>query len=100
MALPDDDLWFADDPALLLEQVRDLLDRPPWMKDARCREHPEVDYFPARGQTLDPARAVCRGCLVRDECAAFAIDNREQHGVWGGMSERERRAVRSGRRAA
>ena len=64
------------------------------------RDRPEVDYFPARGQSLEPARDVCRGCLVRDECAAYAIDTGQGHGVWGGLSERERRRLRRAGRAA
>lgn len=72
-----------------------LLSRPAWMADAACREHPELDFFPSRGQTrLTDLRDVCRGCLVRTECLDFSIDSREMFGVWGGLSERERRKVR------
>jgi hypothetical protein len=44
--------------------------RPPWVADAACREHLEVDFFPQRGEFPDAARAVCSGCLVRRECLA------------------------------
>lgn len=39
------------------------------------------------------AKAVCRRCVVRDDCLAFALEVREAHGVWGGLNEMERRAL-------
>ena len=57
--------------------VRGLLElhgRARWMRDALCREHPEVDFFPDRGQSLEPARAVCGGCMVRGECLVYALE--------------------------
>jgi WhiB family transcriptional regulator, redox-sensing transcriptional regulator len=83
-------------------ELLDLLrTRPAWHADAACREHPEVSFFPERGEPTEPAKAICRGCLVRDECAAFADADfaARSHGIWGGTSTRERRAAR-GRRAA
>lgn len=66
--------------------------RPRWMRDALCREHPEVTWFPERGGTGREARAICARCLVRDECRTYATEHRE-HGVWGGTSETERAAM-------
>ena len=60
--------------------------RPAWMRDGLCREHPEVSFYPDLGQSLEPARAVCQRCLVRDECLAYALQHDERHGVWGGLS--------------
>lgn len=65
------------------------------MKDGRCVElkvGPEV-FFPVTTGTAAPrkAKAVCSGCTVRVECLAYALLNRETDGVWGGMTERERR---------
>lgn len=71
----------------------DLLARPSWHRDAACLEHPEVDFFPERGEDSKPAKAVCDGCLVRLECLNYAIVRRI-HGVWGGLSERERNELR------
>ena len=67
--------------------------RPPWHADAACREHPELTWFPDRGQPTEPAKAVCAGCLVAPECRAAGIAGRE-HGIWGGLSERGRRVLR------
>ena len=65
--------------------------RPPWMRDAACREYPEVDFY----APLDAGRArtVCARCLVRGECLDHALANREE-GVWGGTDEAERRSMR------
>jgi WhiB family redox-sensing transcriptional regulator len=67
--------------------------RPKWQRDGLCLEHPELSWFPSKGQPTAPAKAVCSRCLVRPECLAFAIDN-DERGVWGGTSEAERRAMR------
>ncbi len=50
-----------------------------------------VDFFPARGESVRDAKAVCAGCPVRSECLDFALRLKVAHGVWGGLSERERR---------
>ena len=57
--------------------------RPDWQKDAACREHPEVNFFPERGESTAPAKAVCSTCLVADECAAYALENGIKDGIWG-----------------
>ena len=53
-------------------------------------------FFGGRGDNKSHAAAkrVCAGCEVRDECLAYALDNGERFGVWGGLSERQRRALR------
>lgn len=65
--------------------------RPPWMRDAACREHPGVDFYAPRD--ADQARAICARCLVRSECLDQAVANGEA-GVWGGTDEAERRDLR------
>ena len=54
-------------------------------------------FFPERGASTREAKEVCRGCVVREDCLEFAIANSEKFGIWGGMSERERRRVRRAR---
>jgi WhiB family transcriptional regulator, redox-sensing transcriptional regulator len=54
---------------------------------------PEL-FFPERGVSTAEAKEVCRGCMVRVECLEFALDSGEKFGIWGGMSERERRRLR------
>jgi WhiB family redox-sensing transcriptional regulator len=75
-----------------------LLDRPSWMDIAACRGS-GVDFVPKAprpGRTSpaeEAALAVCRRCLVVDECLAFALEHGEA-GVWGGTTEGERREMR------
>lgn len=74
-----------------------------WRHEAAClNEDPEL-FFPV-GNTgpalmqIAEAKKVCRECPVREPCLQWALDAGQDHGVWGGMSEDERRALR--RRAA
>lgn len=62
-----------------------------WTLDARCRGMQDR-LFPD-GADQKRARAVCMGCQVRAQCLAEALDNRIEWGVWGGMTERERRSL-------
>ena len=66
--------------------------RPAWMRDALCRERTDVSFFPAVGESAEPAKAVCAQCCVRTECLAYAIEHRED-GVWGGTTARTRRSA-------
>ena len=67
-----------------------------WRELAACRGTDLEVFFPGRGETAGPARQVCAGCPVRQPCLDYAITNRIVYGVWGGLTERERRALRSG----
>ncbi len=81
------------------DELDALLDRPPWQRDASCRGiDPELMY-PRRGELVDPARAVCDNCPVIDDCLEYALAGGERFGIWGGMSERERRRIRRDRAA-
>ena len=67
-----------------------------WQDHAACRDAPSWVMFPARGESLDPARAYCAACPVRAECLDWALTTGQTYGVWGGTSERERRRMRRG----
>jgi hypothetical protein len=54
-------------------------------------------FFPGRGESAEPARQVCARCPVRQPCLDYAVTNQITHGIWSGLSERERRALRSSR---
>ena len=79
----------------------EVLARPAWMKDGACNEYPLELFFPTAGQTdvCEQARAVCAGCLVLEECLAWALSwpPAELFGVWGGTTQTERRALRKRR---
>lgn len=63
-----------------------------WGQAAACRNS-EPDALFVRGADQHRAKKVCLGCPVRTECLAEALDNQIEWGVWGGMTERERRAL-------
>jgi len=51
-------------------------------------------FFPEKGGSTREAKRICSGCEVRAECLEYALANDERFGIWGGLSERERRRVR------
>lgn len=63
-----------------------------WARGAQCQTAGLDDLF-VRGAAQNQAKRICAGCPVRTECLAEALDNEVEWGVWGGMTERERRAV-------
>lgn len=63
-----------------------------WTTRAACRGV-DPDTLFVQGAAQNRAKALCLGCPVRTECLADALDNRIEFGVWGGMTERERRAL-------
>lgn len=63
-----------------------------WATQAACRAQKPDDLF-VRGAEQNQAKRVCAGCPVRTECLIEALDNEIEWGVWGGMTERERRAL-------
>ncbi|MGY4920611.1 WhiB family transcriptional regulator [Streptomyces sp. 900116325] len=63
-----------------------------WHTEAACRTIDAEELF-AEGTEQRRAKALCTGCTVRIECLAEALDNRIEFGVWGGMTQRERRAL-------
>ena len=73
-------------------QVRAAL--PVWQRSANCLGVDPDLFFPERGGSTREAKEVCRGCMVRQECLQYALDNGEKFGIWGGLSERERRRLR------
>jgi WhiB family redox-sensing transcriptional regulator len=68
-----------------------------WQARANCMGVDPELFFPERGASTREAKEVCRGCVVREDCLEYAISNGEKFGIWGGMSERERRRVRRAR---
>jgi WhiB family redox-sensing transcriptional regulator len=71
-----------------------LLQPVEWQTHALCTQvDPEI-FFPERGGSSKAARSVCAQCDVRTQCLEYALNNKEQFGIWGGTSERERRRLR------
>jgi WhiB family transcriptional regulator, redox-sensing transcriptional regulator len=71
-----------------------------WMAKGKCRDMPPSAFFPSDGVGVDVARQICQECPVRSQCLEYALENRIDHGVWGGASERERRRIARTRRLA
>ncbi len=63
-----------------------------WVTKALCRETDPEALF-VRGAAQRKAAVICRHCPVMQECAAEALDNKVEFGIWGGMTERQRRAL-------
>lgn len=95
-----DDRWVQpyDD---LLEFLKEH--RPLWMNQAACSTVSGTWFFTPdengsrRGENKLPGKAVCQGCPVRVECLDHAMRNNEKHGIWGGLSSRERQKLRRAR---
>lgn len=68
-----------------------------WSEHAACRTADPDELF-VEGAAQNKAKAICTGCPVRTECLAHALDLRIEHGIWGGMTEREWRALLRRRR--
>ena len=73
---------------------------PTWQRSANCLGVDPDLFFPERGGSTREAKEVCRGCVVRKDCLQYALDNSEKFGIWGGLSERERRRLRRRRNGA
>ena len=76
-----------------------------WQDEANCLGVDPDLFFPERGASTREAKEVCRGCTVRLACLEYALVNGDMFGIWGGLSERERRRLRrqraqAGRRSA
>lgn len=85
------------------EELRKALlqrDEMAWQDDANCKGANADLFFPERGASTRTAKSICRECRVRADCLEFAITTGEKFGIWGGMSERERRKVRRDRQIA
>ena len=75
-----------------------VMDRWEWQYDGLCREmdtelffHPEGERGGTRRRRAEAAKAICMQCPVLDQCREYALASHEPYGVWGGMSEEERR---------
>jgi len=65
-----------------------------WQADALCAQTDPEAFFPEKGGSTRDAKTICTTCEVRGECLEYALQNDERFGIWGGLSERERRKLR------
>ena len=67
-----------------------------WQERALCAQTDPEAFFPEKGGSTREAKRICLGCEVKDECLESALANDERFGIWGGLSERERRRLKRG----
>ena len=93
--------WFVDPVRLGVPGVRQperhdqLADNPlAWQSDSLCAQTDPEAFFPEKGGSTRDAKKICGSCEVRASCLEYALHNDERFGIWGGLSERERRKLR------
>ena len=87
-----------------LSLVPDPIEGPPaltpeddlWQERALCAQTDPEAFFPEKGGSTREAKRICQGCEVRDACLEYALAHDERFGIWGGLSERERRRLKRG----
>ncbi|OBK75864.1 transcription factor WhiB [Mycobacterium sp. 1164985.4] len=67
-----------------------------WQEKALCAQTDPEAFFPEKGGSTREAKRICQGCEVRDACLEYALAHDERFGIWGGLSERERRRLKRG----
>jgi WhiB family redox-sensing transcriptional regulator len=99
LSVPDD--WFVEPVQLGIPGLRPL---PPeddnplsWQEDALCSQTDPEAFFPEKGGSTRDAKRVCTTCEVKAQCLEYALANDERFGIWGGLSERERRRLKAAR---
>jgi len=65
-----------------------------WQERSLCAQTDPEAFFPEKGGSTREAKKVCVGCEVRAECLEYALAHDERFGIWGGLSERERRKLK------
>lgn len=65
-----------------------------WQERALCAQTDPEAFFPEKGGSTREAKRVCLTCEVRAECLEYALGHDERFGIWGGLSERERRKLK------
>ena len=100
--VPED--WFVDPVRLGVPGVRagiggaGAAEEPTgllaWQVDSLCAQTDPEAFFPEKGGSTREAKKICTGCEVRAECLEYALANDERFGIWGGLSERERRKLK------
>ncbi|MBN9240088.1 MAG: WhiB family transcriptional regulator [Leifsonia sp.] len=95
--VPDD--WFVDPiklgvPGVRQQRVEDDDNPLSWQSDSLCAQTDPEAFFPEKGGSTRDAKKICGSCEVRARCLEYALENDERFGIWGGLSERERRKLR------
>ena len=81
----------TDDFDALFDDIEDQ-----WQDRALCAQTDPEAFFPEKGGSTREAKRICSGCEVKAECLEYALHKDERFGIWGGLSERERRRLKRG----
>jgi WhiB family redox-sensing transcriptional regulator len=71
-----------------------MAEEPTWQERALCAQTDPEAFFPEKGGSTREAKRICTTCEVRAECLEYALEHDERFGIWGGLSERERRRLK------
>jgi WhiB family transcriptional regulator, redox-sensing transcriptional regulator len=77
-----------------LRLLDDESEQEDWQDRALCAETDPEAFFPEKGGSTREAKRICSGCEVRAQCLEYALAHDERFGIWGGLSERERRRLK------
>jgi WhiB family redox-sensing transcriptional regulator len=88
-----------EDAEVELRNLFDLAEAEKWQDSALCAETDPEEFFPAKGGSTATAKRICMACGVRDECLEYAMRIGERFGIYGGLTERERRKLKKSRTA-
>lgn len=78
----------------ILAELFDVAEEQDWQERALCAQTDPEAFFPEKGGSTREAKRICQGCEVRSECLEYALQHDERFGIWGGLSERERRKLK------
>ncbi len=78
----------------MLADLFDDTEEQEWQERALCAQTDPEAFFPEKGGSTREAKRICQGCEVRAECLEYALAHDERFGIWGGLSERERRKLK------
>jgi WhiB family redox-sensing transcriptional regulator len=84
----------ADSGGTVLLGLFGLSEEQTWQERALCAQTDPEAFFPEKGGSTREAKRICSTCEVRSECLEYALEHDERFGIWGGLSERERRRVK------
>jgi WhiB family redox-sensing transcriptional regulator len=84
----------TEEMGVLVDLFDEVGEEPDWQERALCAQTDPEAFFPEKGGSTREAKRICQGCDVRAECLEYALAHDERFGIWGGLSERERRKLK------
>lgn len=79
---------------MITGSLRGIFNTEDWVQQAICPTTDVEAFFPEKGGSPREAKRVCAECPVRIQCLQYALEHNEKHGIWGGLTDRERRGLK------